>query len=98
MRLADLTLHAPHLVPRFPLHGHGTPDDWQVHARRVVADGAGIVFRRNPGPSVFGWKAEEEVVHLFCELSDSALTQKCVVPFVIDPPLLSELREHVNAV
>ena len=38
------------------------------------------------------------VVPLFSEFSDSALTQKSVVPFVIDPPLLSELRKHVNAV
>ena len=57
MRLAGLTLHAFHLVPRFPLHGHGTPDDWQVRTRCVVADGAGIVFGRNPGSSVFGRKA-----------------------------------------
>ena len=98
MCLADLSLHAPHLVPRVPLHGHGAPDEWQVRTRGVVADGPGIVLRRKPRSSVFGWKAEEEVIHFFCELSDSALTQKSVVPFVIDPPLLSELRKHVNAI
>ena len=96
--LAYLTLHALHLLPSFPLHGHGTPDDWQVRTCCVVAQGPCIVCRGNPGPSAFSRKAQEEVIHFFAQFSDSALTEKGVVPFVVDPPLLRKLRKHVDAV